>query len=193
MPSSQLLLAASCLLSRQRSNSQDNGSNRLWNGRVDGLRDEPRSGAQRTIDDARIEAVIARTVEGCPENAPVGVPATWRRPAASHCRRCSASGGPSDSSRIGWRCFKLSTNLSFVAKVCDVVGLLLPPEHAIALRVDEKSPSPGRWTAAMLPMRLGRPARRSHHYARDGSTRHHVVCRLDTMPIPTNPKNQVLR
>jgi hypothetical protein len=37
--------------------------------RVDGLHDEPRSGAPRTIDDARIEAVIVRTLESCPENA----------------------------------------------------------------------------------------------------------------------------
>lgn len=31
--------------------------------RLDGLRDEPRSGAPRTVDDARIEAVIVRTPE----------------------------------------------------------------------------------------------------------------------------------
>ena len=31
--------------------------------RIDGLRDEPRSGAPRTIDDARIEATIVRTLE----------------------------------------------------------------------------------------------------------------------------------
>jgi transposase len=37
--------------------------------RVDGLHDEPRSGAPRTIDDARIEAVIVKTLENCPENA----------------------------------------------------------------------------------------------------------------------------
>ena len=37
--------------------------------RVDGLHDESRSGAPRTVDDARIEAVIVRTLESCPENA----------------------------------------------------------------------------------------------------------------------------
>jgi hypothetical protein len=37
--------------------------------RVDGLHDEPRSGAPRTVDDARIEAVIVRTLESSPENA----------------------------------------------------------------------------------------------------------------------------
>lgn len=37
--------------------------------RVAGLQEEPRSGAQRAIDDARIEAVIVQTLENCPENA----------------------------------------------------------------------------------------------------------------------------
>lgn len=34
--------------------------------RVAGLHDEPRSGAPRTVDDARIEAVIVRTLESSP-------------------------------------------------------------------------------------------------------------------------------
>jgi len=34
--------------------------------RLEGLRDGPRPGAPRTIDDARIEAVIARTLESLP-------------------------------------------------------------------------------------------------------------------------------
>ena len=37
--------------------------------RLDGLRDEPRSGAPRTIEDARIEAVIVTTLESLPEDA----------------------------------------------------------------------------------------------------------------------------
>ena len=37
--------------------------------RLDGLHDEPRSGAPRTIDDARIEAVIVTTLESLPEDA----------------------------------------------------------------------------------------------------------------------------
>jgi transposase len=37
--------------------------------RMDGLRDEPRSGAPRTLDDARIEAVIVRTLERLPPDA----------------------------------------------------------------------------------------------------------------------------
>ena len=37
--------------------------------RLDGLRDEPRSGAPRTIEDARIERVIVRTLESVPPDA----------------------------------------------------------------------------------------------------------------------------
>ena len=37
--------------------------------RTDGLQDEPRSGAPRTIDDARIEATIVRTLESLPPGA----------------------------------------------------------------------------------------------------------------------------
>lgn len=50
--------------------------------RLDGLRDEPRSGAPRSIDDARIEAVIVQTLESLP-------------PAATHwSSRGMARGGP---------------------------------------------------------------------------------------------------
>lgn len=37
--------------------------------RVEGLDDEPRSGAPRSIDDARIKAVIVKTLESAPDNA----------------------------------------------------------------------------------------------------------------------------
>src|SRR5262245_39378628 len=37
--------------------------------RVDGLHDEPRSGAPRTIEDARIETVIVKTLESLPADA----------------------------------------------------------------------------------------------------------------------------
>ena len=92
--------------------------------RVDGLHDEPRSGAPRTVDDARIEAVIVRTLESCPENA-----THWSS------RDMAKTSGLSVSTA-----FKLSTDPNFVAKVRDVVGLYVsPPEHAIVLCVDEKS------------------------------------------------------
>ena len=37
--------------------------------RLDGLLDAPRTGAPRTIDDAKVDVVIARTLESVPRNA----------------------------------------------------------------------------------------------------------------------------
>jgi transposase len=140
--------------------------------RLDGLRDEPRSGTPRTIDDARIEAVIVRTLESTPADA-----THWSS------RGMARQSGLSVSTvqRI-WRAFglqphrmenfKLSTDPDFVAKVRDVVGLYVtPPAHAIVLCVDEKSQIQALdRSQPLLPMRPGQPARRSHDYKRHGTT-----------------------
>lgn len=140
--------------------------------RLDGLRDEPRCGAPRTIEDARIEAVIVRTLESLPADA-----THWSS------RGMARESGLSVSTvqRI-WRAFglqphrletfKLSTDPDFVAKVRDVVGLYVsPPEHAVVLCVDEKSQIQALdRSQPMLPMCPGQPARRSHDYTRHGTT-----------------------
>lgn len=87
------------------------------------LHDEPRSGA-RKIDEARIEAVILRTLENCPENA-----THW-----SSRGMANASGLSVSTVQRIWRAFglqphrletfKLSTDPNFVTKVRDVVGPL---------------------------------------------------------------------
>jgi transposase len=140
--------------------------------RMDGLRDEPRSGTPRTIDDARIEAVIVRTLESVPPDA-----THWS--SRGMARACGLS--VSTVQRI-WRAFglqphrlesfKLSTDPDFVAKVRDVVGLYVsPPAHAVVLCVDEKSQIQALdRSQPMLPMRPGQPARRSHDYKRHGTT-----------------------
>src|SRR5579864_4156881 len=140
--------------------------------RVEGLRDEPRTGAPRTIDDARIEAVIVSTLESLPKDA-----THWSS------RDMAKTSGLSVSTvqRI-WRAFglqphrletfKLSTDPDFVAKVRDVVGLYVaPPQRAIVLCVDEKSQIQALdRSQPMLPMRPGQAARRSHDYTRHGTT-----------------------
>jgi transposase len=140
--------------------------------RMDGLRDDPRSGAPRTIDDVRIEAVIVKTLESVPTNA-----THW-----SSRSMAKASGVSISSVQRIWRAFglqphrvetfKLSTDPDFVAKVRDVVGLYMsPPERAIVLCVDEKSQIQALdRSQPMLPMRPGQPARRSHDYKRHGTT-----------------------
>ena len=140
--------------------------------RLEGMEDQPRSGAPRTIDDERIEATIVRTLESLPPNA-----THW-----SSRGMAKASGLSVSTVQRIWRAFglrphrletfKLSTDPDFVAKVRDVVGLYRsPPERALVLSVDEKSQIQALdRSQPMLPMRPGQPARRSHDYKRHGTT-----------------------
>jgi transposase len=147
----------------------------------DGLLDEPRPGAPRTIGDDRIEAVVVRTLEQKPRDA-----THWST------RSMARSSGLSQSTvgRI-WRAFglqphraesfKLSTDPLFIEKVRDVVGLYLdPPERAVVLCVDEKSQiqALARFQP-ILPMLTATPERRSHDYVRHGTTS--LFAGLDTL------------
>lgn len=140
--------------------------------RIDGLLDEPRVGAPRTIQDADVERVLTMTLESKPRNA-----THWTT------RSMAKASGLSQSaiSRI-WRAFalqphrtetfKLSTDAQFIEKVRDIVGLYLnPPERALVLCVDEKSQIQALdRTQPVLPMRPGQAERRTHDYARYGTT-----------------------
>jgi len=140
--------------------------------RLDGLSDEPRPGAPRTIDDERVEAVIVRTLEETPADA-----THW-----STRSMAKATGMSQSSVSRMWRAFglkphltesfKLTTHPLFVDKVRDVVGLYLnPPEGALVLCVDEKSQIQALdRTAPVLPLRPGLPERRTHDYVRGGTT-----------------------
>ena len=68
--------------------------------------------------------------------------------------------------------FKLTTDPLFVEKVVDVVGLYHnPPERAVVLCVDEKSQIQALdRSQPVLPMMPGMPERRTHDYARHGTT-----------------------
>jgi len=140
--------------------------------RLDGLLDAPRPGAPRTIDDARVDAVIAKTLQSKPAGA-----THWST------RTMAAQMGMTQSavSRI-WRAFglqphrqetfKLSSDPLFVEKVRDIVGLYLdPPVKAMVLCVDEKSQIQALdRTQPILPLAPGIPERRTHDYMRHGTT-----------------------
>jgi transposase len=140
--------------------------------RLDGLLDEPRPGARRTITDEQVERVVVDTLESTPRDA-----THWSRASmATHCGLSRSTVG-----RI-WKAFriqphraetfKLSTDPLFIDKVRDVVGLYLdPPERAIVLSVDEKSQVQALdRSAPVLPMMPGMPERRTHDYVRNGVT-----------------------
>jgi transposase len=140
--------------------------------RVAGLLDEPRCGAPRTVQDDKVDAVIARTLESTPRDA-----THWST------RSMAEAGGLSHMTvqRI-WKAFglephrsetfKLSTDPQFVEKVRDIVGLYLdPPERALVLCVDEKTQIQALdRSQPVLPMRPGQAERRSHDYFRHGTT-----------------------
>lgn len=140
--------------------------------RLDGLHDEPRPGAPRTISDEKVDEVVRLTLEETPAEAThwsvrlmakrVGVP-------------------PATVQRI-WRAFslqphrvehfRLSNDPHFVDKVIDIVGLYMsPPTHGVVLCVDEKSQIQAlERNQPVLPMQPGRPEQRTHGYTRHGTT-----------------------
>ena len=139
---------------------------------LDGLLDEPRPGAPRTIRDEDVDRVVTLTLETVPEDA-----THWST------REMARRTGMSQStvSRI-WRAFMLKPHLTesfkiskdplFIEKVRDIVGLYLnPPDRALVLAVDEKSQIQALdRTQPMLPMRPGQVERRTHDYVRYGTT-----------------------
>jgi transposase len=145
---------------------------RFVTARLDGLYDEPRPGAKRTITDDQVEQVIVRTLETTPRGA-----TQWST------RDMAKAVGLSHMaiSRI-WRTFglqphrtetfKLSNDPLLVDKVRDIVGLYLdPPAHAAVFCVDEKPQIQALdRTQPLLPLQPGQIERRTHDYKRHGTT-----------------------
>ncbi len=140
--------------------------------RLNGLLDEPRPGAPRTITDEQVERVVRWTLETAPRDA-----THWSTRAMA--RRSGLS--QSAVSRL-WRAFALqphrvetfkrSKDPLFIEKVRDIVGLYLnPPDKALVLCVDEKAQIQALdRTQPVLPMRPGQVERRTHDYTRHGTT-----------------------
>jgi transposase len=152
-----------------------------WRGRfvklrVDGLLDAPRSGAPRTIEDDRVEAVIAKTLESMPTGA-----THWST------RLMAREMGMSQNAILRiWHAFglrphrqetfKLSTDPMFVQKVRDIVGLYMNPRlMAMVLCVDEKTQIQALAHAADAAVSPGaargidRPALQRPHHSRAGA------------------------
>ena len=139
--------------------------------RLEGIYDEPRVGAPRTISDEDVEAVIVKTLETTPAGE-----THWST------RTMAANAGMSHTT-IGriWRTFglqphvsesfKLSPDPQLVAKVRDVVGLYMhPPHNAVVFSCDEKPQVQALQRAQpILPMDLGQPERQTHNYIRHGT------------------------
>jgi transposase len=140
--------------------------------RMEGLLDEPRPGAPRSLSDKQVEEVVTRTLESMPANG-----THWST------RLMAQKTGLSQTAIVRiWHAFglqphrvenfKLSKDPQFVEKVRDIVGLYMnPPERAIVLCVDEKSQVQAlNRTQPILPLGPGVPARQTHDYERHGVT-----------------------
>lgn len=139
--------------------------------RLEGLADAPRPGAERTVSDETIEAVVVDTLESAPPDA-----THWST------RDLAKKHGISKTTVAEiWRAFglkpwkeesyKISPDPDLIEKTRDIVGLYLnPPEAAVVFAVDEKPQIQALdRTAPTLPMLPGTPARATHDYLRHGT------------------------
>jgi len=160
--------------------------------RLDGLYDEPRVGAPRTVSDADVETVVVRTLETTPTAA-----TRWST------RTMAEKAGISHTlvGRI-WRTFglkphltrsfKMSPDPQLVEKVRDVVGSYMnPPTNAVVFAVDEKSQIQALQRAQpILPMDLGTPERRTHTYLRNGTLDLFTALNVATGEVLARGKSQ---
>ena len=149
-----------------------------------GLEDAPRGGGPGTVlTDETVCEILAATVTPPPESLQAQGITHWSsRRLADWLRRSKKITVSHDSITRVWRqfClqprrgegFKFSADPELDAKVRDVAGLYLnPPENAVVVCVDEKSPCPApERTQPILPLRPGIPERQTHDYARHGVT-----------------------
>jgi transposase len=139
--------------------------------RLEGLVDAPRPGAERSIGDEVIEAVVVDTLESTP-----GADSHWST------RGLAAKHGISKTTVAEiWRAFglkpwkqdsfKVSPDPDLIEKVRDLVGLYMnPPDAAAVFAVDEKPQIQAlNRTAPTLPMLPTTPQRATHDYERHGT------------------------
>lgn len=139
---------------------------------LDGLCDEPRPGAPRTVNDGKVEEIVVKTLENRPKDA-----THWSTRLMAKDARVSQTTVVRVWHAFGLKphledTFKLSKDPMFIEKVRDIVGLYMnPPEKAVVLCVDEKSQVQALdRTQPLLPMSPGYPERKSHDYVRNGTT-----------------------
>jgi transposase len=141
--------------------------------RLDGLLDEPRPGAPRSITDAEVERVVVRTLETKPKDA-----THWSTRSLAKVAGLSRSSVHRIWQAFGLKphrseSFKLSTDPLLIEKVRDIVGLYLdPPDRALVLSVDDEKPQIQALDRSqlILPMRPGQIERRTHDYTHHGTT-----------------------
>jgi transposase len=158
---------------------------RFLKARLEGLYDEPRPGAPRTVSDEQVEQVVIETLESTPRGE-----THWSTRGLAKATGLSRM----TISRI-WRAFglqphrrdtfKLSPDPLLIEKVRDIVGLYMnPPDHALVFCVDEKSQIQALdRTQPLLPLQPGQLERGTHDYKRNGTTSLFAALELKTSRV----------
>src|ERR1700751_4440541 len=108
--------------------------------RLEGLLDEPRPGAPRSITDDQVEAVVTATLESMPKHGTHWSTRVMAEKVGLSQTAVVRIGGAFGLQPHRVEGFKFSKDPQFVEKVRDIVGLYMnPPENALVLCVDEKS------------------------------------------------------
>ena len=135
--------------------------------------DHPRSGRPKQITLAEEDAIIDRTLHTKPPKDATHWSTRLMAEITGHhhatiARICRTHGVKPHRVKM----FKLSTDLAFVTKLQDVVGLYLhPPERAVVFAFDEKSQIQALdRTQPGLPPKKGRAGTRTHDDKRHGTT-----------------------
>jgi hypothetical protein len=137
---------------------------------VDGLLDAPRTGAPLTIDDARVDALIATTLEEQPTKATHWSTRTMARESGLSQTAVSRIWHTFGLQPHRQETFKLSTDPQFVAKTRDIALCISIRRKAMVLCVDEKSQIQALdRTQPILPLAPGIAERRTHDYERHGT------------------------
>ena len=146
---------------------------RFAEGGRDGLlRDKTRPPGIPPVPQAKVHAVIERTLR-----EPPGAVPHWTRRAMAKAVSLSLrtvqriwAAHKLQPHRI--RTFKRSTDPDLAAKLDDVVGLYMnPPRHAVVVSIDEKSQIQALdRTQPGLPRKSGKCATMTHDYKRNGTT-----------------------
>ena len=157
---------------------------------LNGLHDELRPGAPRSITDEQVAEVVYKTLKTKPKDQ-----TQWSLRSMG-----TETGLTKDAVHRIWRTyglqphrhkhFKLSTDPFFVDKVRDIVGLYMhPPEHALVLCVDEKSRIQAlERSQPLLPLGLGYVEGVTHDTKRHGTTTLFAALDIATGEVMTQCK-----
>jgi transposase len=139
--------------------------------RLDGLKDEPRSGRKPTYKKNVVAKIISKTLEP-PENMTHWSTREMAKEFGVGHMTIHRIWKKNDIKPHQTKTFKYSNDKMLEEKVVDIVGLYLsPPDNALVLSVDEKSQIQALdRTQPLLPLKPHHVERHTHDYKRHGTT-----------------------